>query len=160
MSFYIRKSVKFGPLRFNISKSGIGVSAGIKGARLATGPRGTYVHLGRHGIYYRQHFNGSIVEVPPEDANSQQELGRELGHNRATDINNLVEVSNKESLLQINERIGQTNIASVIAVVATVSAYVIIQTILSIATALPEPLSAFVSTILVFFVVITCYGPG
>jgi len=54
MGFYLRKSVKVGPLRFNFSKSGIGVSAGVRGLRIGTGPRGNYVHMGRHGLYYRQ----------------------------------------------------------------------------------------------------------
>lgn len=53
MGFYIRKSIRVGPLRFNLSRSGIGVSAGIRGFRFGTGPRGNYVHVGRHGIYYR-----------------------------------------------------------------------------------------------------------
>jgi hypothetical protein len=53
LGFYIRKSVKAGPFRFNLSKSGIGVSAGIPGFRVGTGPRGNYVHMGRNGIYYR-----------------------------------------------------------------------------------------------------------
>lgn len=54
MTFYIRKAIKVGPLRFNLSKSGIGVSAGIKGFRLGTGPRGNYIHMGRDGLYFRQ----------------------------------------------------------------------------------------------------------
>jgi hypothetical protein len=29
MGFYLRKSVSVGPLRFNLSKSGVGVSAGV-----------------------------------------------------------------------------------------------------------------------------------
>ena len=56
MSFYLRKSVSFGPLRFNLSKSGIGVSAGIKGLRFGSGPRGNYVHMGRGGLYYRSRY--------------------------------------------------------------------------------------------------------
>jgi uncharacterized tellurite resistance protein B-like protein len=54
MGFYIRKSVRCGPLRFNLSKSGIGVSTGIPGFRIGIGPRGTYVHIGRGGLYYRK----------------------------------------------------------------------------------------------------------
>jgi uncharacterized tellurite resistance protein B-like protein len=54
MGFYIRKSVRVGPLRFNLSKSGIGVSTGVPGFRVGVGPRGTYVHMGRGGLYYRQ----------------------------------------------------------------------------------------------------------
>lgn len=50
MGFYIRKALRVGPLRFNLSKSGVGVSAGIKGLRLGTGPRGNYVHVGGAGL--------------------------------------------------------------------------------------------------------------
>ncbi|WP_210131579.1 DUF4236 domain-containing protein [Stenotrophomonas rhizophila] len=53
MGLYLRKSVTVGPLRFNLSKGGVGVSAGIKGFRVGTGPRGNYVHMGAGGIYYR-----------------------------------------------------------------------------------------------------------
>jgi hypothetical protein len=31
MGFYVRKSLKAGPFRFNLSKSGVGVSAGVPG---------------------------------------------------------------------------------------------------------------------------------
>jgi hypothetical protein len=53
MGFYLRKSVRVGPFRFNLSKSGVGVSAGVRGLRLGVGPRGNYVHVGRGGLYYR-----------------------------------------------------------------------------------------------------------
>lgn len=53
MGLYLRKSIKVGPLRFNLSKSGVGVSTGIKGFRVGTGPRGNYIHMGAGGIYYR-----------------------------------------------------------------------------------------------------------
>jgi hypothetical protein len=56
MSFYLRKSVSVGPFRFNLSGSGVGVSVGVKGLRVGTGPRGNYVHLGRGGVYYRHTF--------------------------------------------------------------------------------------------------------
>ena len=54
MAYYIRKSIRVGPLRFNLSKSGIGVSTGIRGLRVGTGPRGNYIHMGRGGLYYRK----------------------------------------------------------------------------------------------------------
>lgn len=53
MGFYIRKSVSAGPFRFNLSRSGLGVSVGVKGFRIGSGPRGNYVHMGRGGLYYR-----------------------------------------------------------------------------------------------------------
>jgi hypothetical protein len=57
MGLYLRKSVRVGPLRFNLSGSGIGVSCGIPGLRVGTGPRGNYIHAGRGGIYYRKTFS-------------------------------------------------------------------------------------------------------
>lgn len=53
MSVYLRSSLKAGPFRFNLSKSGIGVSAGVPGFRVGTGPRGNYVRVGAHGVAYR-----------------------------------------------------------------------------------------------------------
>ena|ERR1043166_2058096 len=57
MGFFIRKSIKVGPVRLNLSKSGLGASAGIKGLRVSTGPRGTELNAGRKGIYYRQQLS-------------------------------------------------------------------------------------------------------
>lgn len=67
MGFYLRKSLRLGPLRFNLSKSGVGVSAGVKGLRVGTGPRGAYVHAGRGGVYYRKTFGAGSggVAAPP-----------------------------------------------------------------------------------------------
>ena len=63
MGWSYRRSVKFGPFRLNFSKSGIGVSAGVRGARVSTGPRGTHLNLGTNGFYYRQkvaeHYSAS-----------------------------------------------------------------------------------------------------
>ena len=58
MAFFLRKAFKAGPIRFNLSKGGLGLSAGITGARLGLNSRGTpYVHGGRHGVYYRKNLN-------------------------------------------------------------------------------------------------------
>lgn len=53
MGIYLRESIRVGPMRFNLSKGGVGVSVGVKGFRVGSGPRGNYVHMGAHGIYYR-----------------------------------------------------------------------------------------------------------
>ncbi len=58
MGFYFRRSVRFGPMWVNFSKSGVGFSAGVRGARISTGPRGTYVHAGTNGFYYSQKVAG------------------------------------------------------------------------------------------------------
>jgi hypothetical protein len=60
VGFYIRKSLSAGPFRFNLSKSGVGVSVGVPGFRVGTGPRGNYVHMGRGGVYYRATLGGHL----------------------------------------------------------------------------------------------------
>lgn len=67
MGWYLRKSFSFGPLRFNLSKSGIGTSVGVKGLRVGTGPKGPYVHGGRHGLYFREQLGQDSPDAPAED---------------------------------------------------------------------------------------------
>jgi len=54
MGFYLRKAFSAGPIRLNLSKGGLGVSAGVTGARLGINKNGAYVHGGRHGLYFRE----------------------------------------------------------------------------------------------------------
>lgn len=57
MGFYLRKSFRMGPVRLNLSKSGLGVSAGVRGARLGLTSTGrSYVHAGRGGLYLRKYL--------------------------------------------------------------------------------------------------------
>jgi Protein of unknown function (DUF4236) len=72
MPFYIRKSIKLGPFRLNFSKSGVGVSTGIKGARIGMNAKGKkYVHLGRGGLYYRQ----NLPEVTQSESGQDESGG-------------------------------------------------------------------------------------
>ena len=57
MGWYLKKSFAFGPLRLNLSKSGIGASVGVKGLRVSTGPKGRQLNAGREGLYYRAALN-------------------------------------------------------------------------------------------------------
>ncbi len=60
MGWRFRRSVGFGPLRINLSKSGVGVSAGIRGIRIGRDSRGRdYSHLSipGTGIYRRDYFS-------------------------------------------------------------------------------------------------------
>ena len=58
MPFYIKKSIRVAPgVRVNVSKSGLGLSAGVKGARISVGSRGTQINAGRDGIYYRKQLS-------------------------------------------------------------------------------------------------------
>jgi DNA polymerase-3 subunit epsilon len=60
MGWSPRKSTSLGPFRLSFSsRSGLGLSFGVKGARISVNKEGTYVNLGAHGIYYRQKINGS-----------------------------------------------------------------------------------------------------
>ena len=70
MGFYFRKSVNLGGLRFNFSKSGVGVSTGFKGFRVGSGPRGNYVQMGRNGVYYKKTWGNSKNRVN-ERSNTQ-----------------------------------------------------------------------------------------
>lgn len=64
MAWYLRKSVKVGPVRFNLSKSGIGTSVGVKGFRIGVRPNGkSYIHAGGYGLYYRQELGGGAGGV-------------------------------------------------------------------------------------------------
>jgi hypothetical protein len=57
VGFFIRKAFRLGPLRLNLSRSGIGLSAGVTGARLGVTSRGQpYVFGGRHGLYVRENL--------------------------------------------------------------------------------------------------------
>ena len=56
MGLRFRKTAVLGPLRLTFSKSGIGVSAGVPGARVSVGPAGARVSLGLPGtgVGYQQ----------------------------------------------------------------------------------------------------------
>ena len=76
MGFYLRKSFKLGPIRFNLSKSGVGVSAGVKGARVGVNARGKkYIHVGCGGIYYRQ----TLEDNPNANADDSGSQGSGIG---------------------------------------------------------------------------------
>ncbi|WP_097011774.1 DUF4236 domain-containing protein [Pseudodesulfovibrio profundus] len=75
MAFYLRKSVRLGPVRFNLSKSGIGASVGVKGFRVGVRPNGkSYLHAGRYGLYYRQEL-GRVDNHSEICYTSWQEVG-------------------------------------------------------------------------------------
>ena len=69
MGWYIKKSFKVGPVRLNLSKSGIGASLGVKGLRVSTGPKGRQFNAGREGLYYRKSLN-SLGEKPSAESKS------------------------------------------------------------------------------------------
>src|SRR5262245_1504383 len=112
MGFYLRKSVSVGPLRFNLSKSGIGVSAGVRGLRLGTGPRGNYVHMGRHGLYYRATLPSGAprLEKPttpparPGQPEPQSQPTDTLTSIESADVSDMVDSTAVELLAELNEK--------------------------------------------------------
>lgn len=111
MAWYIRKSFKLGSLlRLNLSKSGVGYSFGVKGARIAHGPRGNYVHVGRYGLYYRQALpsnKGAPVSIPSPARDLNQEMPEEIGTAEASTLKDLsaqsllTEIEQKHRLISI-----------------------------------------------------------
>ncbi|HYR91606.1 MAG TPA: DUF4236 domain-containing protein [Terriglobia bacterium] len=71
MSFWFRKSFKFGPGRISLSKSGPSLSGGTKGARLTLGARGLNLMAGAKGIFYRKHLGGATNSPRDAGANPQ-----------------------------------------------------------------------------------------
>jgi hypothetical protein len=66
-----------GPLRLNFSKSGLGLSLGVPGMHIGSGPRGRYVRAGLPGtgIYYRKSLNKpSPPHTRPPTKTEQQTL--------------------------------------------------------------------------------------
>lgn len=58
MGFYFRKSKNISKnTRLHFSKSGAGVSTGIKGVRIGVNSKGQiYTHVGRNGVYYKKNI--------------------------------------------------------------------------------------------------------
>jgi hypothetical protein len=77
MGWYLRKSFGFGPLRVNLSKSGIGYSLGVPGARIGANSRGTYIRMGRGGIYYQKYLQTNSAGPRTEPVPVQPQLTSE-----------------------------------------------------------------------------------
>src|SRR6266576_7047438 len=132
MGLYLRRSVRVGPFRFNLSGSGIGVSCGIPGLRIGTGPRGNYIHAGRGGIYYRAAFPtkhapraasvfnaGPAPEIPPERG-----FDPTLGEFHDVDAGVSVEmqdVSSQSLLDELNHKRAKWRLTPVVAVALVIT---------------------------------------
>ncbi len=114
MGLSVRKSVRVGPFRFNLSNSGIGVSAGIKGLRVGTGPRGNYIHMGLGGFNYR-HTLSSTRPAPtiapsrpmrpsstaPEPLSATHEALQEID---SGEIGSMVDSSSQALVEELNDK--------------------------------------------------------
>ena len=98
MGFFIRKSTKVGPFRINLSKSGLGLSAGVTGARVSVGPNGTFVHLGRHGMYYRKK-----ISTPNKKGNIIEEVSLEELYSVSNDVTK-IETTNFDGITDVDSQ--------------------------------------------------------
>ncbi len=70
MGFYLKKTIKCGLLRFNLSNSGIGVSTGVKGLRAGIDGKGrTYIGGGKGILRYRKQLGTFGTLKNRENAN-------------------------------------------------------------------------------------------
>lgn len=126
LPFYIRKSVAAGPFRFNFSKGGVGVSVGIKGLRIGTGPRGHYIHAGRGGLYYRATLsNAGRTRSSSSGINEQPSPHLTFDNGDVTmieiesgDVMAMRDESFGEVLDEINSKTRQTRMSSLFAWIA------------------------------------------
>jgi len=154
MSFYIRKSLKAGPFRFNLSKSGIGVSAGIAGFRFGHGPRGNYVSIGRNGVYYRATLPGRNEHDSQENAThprSPQSLELpstvEMKEIESADVLQLQDSSSAELLQEMSNKHNKPRLLYVALAISIV-------TLLLLVTAQTPPLVWVVTTFIAVPIII------
>jgi hypothetical protein len=119
MGFYLHKSVAVGPFRFNLSGSGVGMSVGVRGLRVGSGPRGNYVRMGRGGVYYQHTFHSPTApratpSVTPRLLPSPQTPDRthaplqEIASSNAAQI---ADSTSEQLLAELREKRGATSIA-------------------------------------------------
>jgi hypothetical protein len=126
MGFYLRKSISVGPLRFNLSKSGVGISAGVKGLRFGVGPRGNYVHMGRGGLYYRATIPSSSPSKPQRqpaqsiDSQLPPETHAPLEEIESADIAKIVDSSSRELLTELNQKQKTARLWPIVAIASVI----------------------------------------
>src|SRR5581483_5213963 len=111
MGFFFRRSTNIGPFRLNFSKSGIGASVGVKGARLTMTPRGTtYITVGTHGFYYREtvssHHGRQAKPIQPKFGSPVASQPDQI---HTADVADLVDSSSEVLVQRLNERAKKFN---------------------------------------------------
>lgn len=128
MGFYLRKSLSVGPFRFNLSKSGIGVSAGVKGFRIGSGPRGNYIHMGRGGLYYRTSLSPGggrprtipAVPSPGTGDNTTRDLHESLQAIESANVLDMVDSSSASLLEEINGKKNKIRLWPIFSVISLI----------------------------------------
>jgi hypothetical protein len=127
MGFFFRSSTKVGPFRFNFSRSGVGASVGVKGARLTMTSSGvTYVTVGSHGFYYRETLSGrdsSRRVHPSTPPPSQPKVCSTEDTILSAGSSELVDSSSERLIKQLNERANMFNPAWILYAAAILSLF-------------------------------------
>jgi hypothetical protein len=119
MGFSFRRSSSFGPFRLNFSKSGIGASVGVKGARVTLTPKGrTYITVGAGGFSYRQNLNAGHRSSPVRSQLQPAQETPALDEIKTADVEELRESSKSELVEDLNRRAAMFNPAIILFVVA------------------------------------------
>lgn len=82
MGWNFRRSLNLGPLRLNLSKSGIGYSMGVRGIRIGKDAKGrTYSasSIPGTGLYRRDYLSSSQSAVTPPGQNTSPSVGLPAG---------------------------------------------------------------------------------
>src|SRR4051812_40139033 len=93
---------------FHLSGSGVGMSVGVRGMRVGTGPHGNYVRIGRGGVYYQQTFHTPtptptptrVVPSPPNTGGTHAPL-QEIASASAAQI---ADSSSEQLLAELREK--------------------------------------------------------
>lgn len=127
MGVWFAKSIKMGAVRFNFSGAGIGLSVGIPGLRIGTGPRGAYISGGMAGFRYRKSLATSEGASSRPSAQPVEIQGgaqrvpagvcvpterQNIASTHAHDAKNVLELqdsTNDELLRSINEQRSKVN---------------------------------------------------
>jgi len=144
-----RKSFGSSPFRVNLSKSGVGFSTGVKGFRVSTNRRGTFVNMGTGGVYYRKKIGGPYggstghpAHSPPGAGPTWQQqtpLQPLVGAVPTADATRLVDQRSEQLISAINEAIalpGALRILLPFAIISTIIAAIAVPVMLYIAGAL------------------------
>lgn len=75
MGFFIKKGLGKGPIKFNLSKSGIGTSFGVKGLRFGIDGKGRAYTSGGKGILRYRKYYGTVENTTYKELNAKDKAG-------------------------------------------------------------------------------------
>ena len=140
MGFSFRRSSSFGPFRLNFSKSGIGASVGVKGARVTVSPKGrTYITVGAGGFSYRQNLSMGNKSVTHRSQFQTVEVQTpSLDEIKTADVEELLASSKNELIESLNRRAQMFNPAILFFLIAALCGVIgMVQLGNSVSPALP-----------------------